>query len=133
MKAEAVDLLLGRARQVDAQHRELHRRPASDESLRKELRIGTEFGWKLGQVYGGLFREVGQFLLFCRPVVDGRACGVSVTAFEAWSRTDGVLAVVRVDLAEVQQRRSPQSLERGVSGVEPSSPQGCYQPRSGTH
>ena len=42
VEAEAADLLLGRARQVDAQHRELHRRPVSAESLRKELHIGTE-------------------------------------------------------------------------------------------
>jgi hypothetical protein len=34
--------LLERARQVDAQHRELHQRPVSAESLRKELRIGAD-------------------------------------------------------------------------------------------
>ncbi|MEU6356300.1 DUF2637 domain-containing protein [Streptomyces sp. NPDC047072] len=35
------DPLLARARQVDAQHWELHQRPVSAESLRKELRIGA--------------------------------------------------------------------------------------------
>jgi hypothetical protein len=34
--------LLERARQVDAQHRELYQRPVSAESLRKELRIGAD-------------------------------------------------------------------------------------------
>jgi hypothetical protein len=36
------DPLLGRAWQVDAQHRVLHQRPVSAESLRKELRIGAD-------------------------------------------------------------------------------------------
>ncbi|WP_260860193.1 hypothetical protein [Streptomyces cupreus] len=35
------DPLLQRARRVDARHRELHQRPVSAESLRKELRIGA--------------------------------------------------------------------------------------------
>jgi hypothetical protein len=35
------DPLLERARRVDARHRELHQRPVSAESLRKELRIGA--------------------------------------------------------------------------------------------
>lgn len=35
------DPLLEQARQVDARHRELNRRPVSAEALRKELRIGT--------------------------------------------------------------------------------------------
>ncbi|GAA2352310.1 DUF2637 domain-containing protein [Streptomyces violaceusniger] len=35
------DPLFVRARQVDARHRELHQRPVSAESLRKELRIGA--------------------------------------------------------------------------------------------
>ncbi|WP_055489766.1 hypothetical protein [Streptomyces sp. TP-A0356] len=33
------DSLLERARQVDARHREVHQRPVSAESLRKELRV----------------------------------------------------------------------------------------------
>jgi uncharacterized membrane protein len=36
------DLLLERARRVDARHWELHQRPVSAESLRKELRIGAD-------------------------------------------------------------------------------------------
>lgn len=36
------DPLLERARRVDARHRELHQRPVSAESLRKELRIGAD-------------------------------------------------------------------------------------------
>ncbi|MFK0111570.1 DUF2637 domain-containing protein [Streptomyces sp. NPDC091217] len=36
------DPLLERARRVDAEHRELHQRPVSAESLRRELRIGAE-------------------------------------------------------------------------------------------
>ncbi|MEV6479313.1 DUF2637 domain-containing protein [Streptomyces sp. NPDC051576] len=36
------DLLLERARRMDARHRELHQRPVSAESLRKELRIGAD-------------------------------------------------------------------------------------------
>ncbi|WTE49211.1 DUF2637 domain-containing protein [Streptomyces sp. NBC_01622] len=36
------DPLLGRAWQVDARHRDLHQRPVSAESLRKELRIGAD-------------------------------------------------------------------------------------------
>ncbi|MEV0220416.1 DUF2637 domain-containing protein [Streptomyces sp. NPDC050704] len=35
------DPLLGRARMLDARHRELHHRPASAETLRKELRVGA--------------------------------------------------------------------------------------------
>ncbi|MGH4028616.1 DUF2637 domain-containing protein [Actinomycetota bacterium Odt1-20B] len=35
------DPLLVRARQVDARHRELHQRPVSAESLRRELRVGA--------------------------------------------------------------------------------------------
>ncbi|GAA3828166.1 hypothetical protein GCM10022403_071790 [Streptomyces coacervatus] len=41
-EAVAGDALLDQACQVDAQHRELHQRPVSAESLRKELHIGTE-------------------------------------------------------------------------------------------
>ncbi|GAA3839204.1 hypothetical protein GCM10022403_084380 [Streptomyces coacervatus] len=41
-EAVARDLLLDQACQVDARHRELHQRPVSAESLRKELHIGTE-------------------------------------------------------------------------------------------
>jgi hypothetical protein len=40
--ADAGDPLLERAWQLDARHRELHQRPVSAESLRKELRIGAE-------------------------------------------------------------------------------------------
>jgi hypothetical protein len=36
------DPLLERARRVDARHRELHQRPVSAESLRRELRIGAD-------------------------------------------------------------------------------------------
>ncbi|WP_406464743.1 DUF2637 domain-containing protein [Streptomyces sp. NBC_01622] len=36
------DSLLEQARRVDARHRELHQRPVSAESLRKELRIGAD-------------------------------------------------------------------------------------------
>ncbi|MFI8927687.1 DUF2637 domain-containing protein [Streptomyces sp. NPDC053474] len=36
------DPLLERARRVDDRHRELHQRPVSAESLRKELRVGAE-------------------------------------------------------------------------------------------
>ncbi|MBC2907893.1 hypothetical protein [Streptomyces cupreus] len=36
------DPLLERARRVDARHRQLHQRPVSAESLRKELRIGAD-------------------------------------------------------------------------------------------
>lgn len=36
------DPLLARARQVDDRHRELHQRPVSAESLRKELRVGAD-------------------------------------------------------------------------------------------
>jgi hypothetical protein len=35
------DPLLGRARMIDARHRELHHRPASAETLRRELRVGA--------------------------------------------------------------------------------------------
>ncbi|MFI5884633.1 DUF2637 domain-containing protein [Streptomyces sp. NPDC051554] len=38
---EEGDPLLPRARMIDARHRELHQRPASAETLRKELRIGA--------------------------------------------------------------------------------------------
>ena len=38
----AGDPLLERARRLDARHRELHQRPVSAESLRKELRIGAD-------------------------------------------------------------------------------------------
>ncbi|MFF4508911.1 DUF2637 domain-containing protein [Streptomyces sp. NPDC001401] len=41
-EAAAVDALLNQACQVDARHRELHQRPVSAESLRRELHIGTE-------------------------------------------------------------------------------------------
>ncbi|WP_461072495.1 DUF2637 domain-containing protein [Streptomyces pseudoechinosporeus] len=40
-RAGVGDPLLARARQVDARHRELHQRPVSAESLRRELRIGA--------------------------------------------------------------------------------------------
>ncbi|WP_151478125.1 DUF2637 domain-containing protein [Streptomyces albicerus] len=36
-----VDPLLRRAREVDARHRQLHQRPVSAESLRREMRIGA--------------------------------------------------------------------------------------------
>ncbi|GAA2660990.1 hypothetical protein [Streptomyces vastus] len=36
------DPLLERARRMDARHRDLHQRPVSAESLRKELRIGAD-------------------------------------------------------------------------------------------
>ncbi|WP_328771477.1 DUF2637 domain-containing protein [Streptomyces sp. NBC_00286] len=39
--ADVGDPLLARARQVDARHREVHQRPVSAESLRKDLRIGA--------------------------------------------------------------------------------------------
>ncbi|MFF9897687.1 DUF2637 domain-containing protein [Streptomyces longispororuber] len=39
---DADDPLLARARQVDAKHWDLYRRPVSAESLRKELRVGAE-------------------------------------------------------------------------------------------
>jgi hypothetical protein len=47
----ARDPLLERVRRIDAQHREDHQRPASAESLRKELRVGAE---RAGQLVGAV-------------------------------------------------------------------------------
>ncbi|MFG3017885.1 DUF2637 domain-containing protein [Streptomyces sp. NPDC048254] len=47
------DPLLPRARMADARHRELHQRPVSAETLRKELRIGARRSRQLAAVVRG--------------------------------------------------------------------------------
>lgn len=50
---EEGDPLLPRARMVDARHRELHQRPVSAETLRKELRIGARRSRQLAALVRG--------------------------------------------------------------------------------
>ncbi|MDX2700786.1 hypothetical protein PV398_46475, partial [Streptomyces ipomoeae] len=50
---EEPDPLLARAREVDAAHRRTHRRPASVQTLKKELRVGQKKAQQLRDLLRG--------------------------------------------------------------------------------
>ncbi|MEU6353256.1 DUF2637 domain-containing protein [Streptomyces sp. NPDC047072] len=50
------DPLLAQARVIDAQHRRLHQRPASAETLRKELHVGASRSRQLAELVRGIRR-----------------------------------------------------------------------------